>query len=135
MMTLDASKRDVCRVKRERTASPLQAFVMLNDPQFVEAARVLGQRALEECGEDIPGALTHLFRTLTSRHPRPPEQSIMLELFNQQRTYFRAHPAAAAEFLKNGDAPSDAVLDVPQLAAISVVASTLLNFDECVMKR
>jgi hypothetical protein len=135
MMTLDASKRDVCRVKRERTASPLQAFVMLNDPQFVEAARVLGQRAMRTFDQDAAGALNHLFRILTSREPQLREQAILLELFDTQLSYFVAHPTAADAFLRNGDAELDTALDAPRLAALSVVASTLMNFDECVMKR
>ena len=135
MMTLDASKRDVCRVKRERTASPLQAFVMLNDPQFVEAARVLGQRALSENGDDTNAALTYLFRVLSSRHPTDGETHVLHRLFEQQVSHFQEHAEAAAEFLHNGDMVPDEGLSASRLAAISVVACTLMNFDECVMKK
>ncbi len=134
MMTLDAAKRDVCRVKRERTASPLQAFVMLNDPQFVEAARVLADRALDMASSDNE-AQEHVFRLLVGRRPTDKERGIIARLFDGQVAYFSEHPDAAAAFLSNGDAVSDSGVASPRLAALGVVASMLMNFDECVMKK
>ncbi|MDA1052697.1 MAG: DUF1553 domain-containing protein [Planctomycetota bacterium] len=135
MMTLDASKRDVCRVKRERTASPLQAFVLLNDPQFVEAARMLAARMLKQHGDDANAALVDMFRLLTSRRPRDAEQDVLRSLYDQQLMAFANDVEQASQYLKTGDAPLDDSLDVPRLAALAVVANTLLSFDECVMKR
>ena len=135
MMALDASKRDGCRVKRERTASPIQAFILMNDPQFVEAARVLGQRLARKHGDDVKALLTEMFRILTSRRPTEAERRLLLKLYRDERAAFEREPGRAKAFLKNGDAPADAKVPAPQAAAAGVVASMLLNFDECVMKR
>ena len=77
MMTLDASKRDVCRVRRERTATPLQTFVLMNSPQFVEAARVLAERMLfKKTAKTIESLLSDMFRSLTSRRPNERELQV-----------------------------------------------------------
>ncbi len=135
MMTLDAAKRDVCRVRRERTSSPLQAFVLLNDPQFVEAAKMLAQRMIAQHGDDTDAVLRDIFRTLTSRLPSDEESLVLHELFAQQRSYFHENPSRATEFLATGDAQVDPALDAVHLAAMGVVANTLMNYDECVMKK
>jgi len=87
MMTLDAAKRDVCRMRRERTSSPLQAFVLMNGPQFVEASRVLSQRLLQD-GLPPDQLLTNMFRTVTSRRPSPAELQVLRELHQQQQAVF-----------------------------------------------
>ncbi|MBT6484106.1 MAG: DUF1553 domain-containing protein [Planctomycetaceae bacterium] len=135
MMSLDAAKREVCVVKRERTASPLQALVLLNDPQFVEAARVLGQRMLQKHGDDIDAAAAEMFRVLTGRQPSPAERKILRKLYDEQLRDFQKDIAKAERLLKIGDAPRDASIATPRLAAAAVLASVLMNFDESVMKR
>ena len=103
MMTLDAAKRDVCRVKRERTSSPLQALAMLNGPQFVEASRALSHRLIKKHGETAVDPMARdLFRTLTSRHPSERELAVIRDLFEQQLIYFRENPAAALAYLSTG---------------------------------
>jgi hypothetical protein len=135
MMTLDASKRDVCRVRRERTTSPLQAFVLWNGPQFVEAARALAQRLMKQ-HDDTEAIMVHLFRTLVSRRPSAPELKILMDLYAGQLAYFEQEDTDRMElYLANGDQAADAELAGPRLAAIAAVANTLMNFDECVMKR
>jgi len=135
MMALDASKRDVCRVKRERTSSPLQAFVLLNGPQFVEAARMLGQRLIKKHGDDTDRIVTDMFRVLTSRRPSDREKQLLIGLYQDQLKVFQAEPAKAAAYLKTGDAAADKSISASRLAAMGVVANTLMNFDESVMKR
>ena len=135
MMSLDASKRDVCRVKRERTSSPLQAFVFLNDPQFVEAARMLGQRMLKKHGDDVDAMLADTFRELTSRVPLAKEMAILKRLHAEQLDHFERNAGEAEKFLATGDAPRDKSIPAARLAAAGMVASTLLNYDECVTKR
>ncbi len=134
MMTLDASKREVCRVKRERTSSPLQAFVMLNGPQFVEAARALSQRLLEKQNDERL-ILRDLFRTLTSRLPSDKEQQVLQDLLNRQKEEFAANPDRVDSYLKEGDFVPGKIADKTQLAAFTVVANTLLGLDEALMKR
>ncbi len=134
MMALDAAKRDVCRVQRERTSSPLQAFVLLNGPQYVEAARGLAEQLTKVTDDD--GELLQLaFRRLTSRRADGEELSVLTELLNQQRDYFRQDAERTKTYLSVGDAPADPAIDPVRLAATTVVIATLMNFDECVMKR
>ena len=135
MMTLDASQREVCRVRRERTSSPLQALVMMNGPQFVEAARVLAEQHLRKHGDDTEAALAELFRRLTSRRPSEHETAVLLRLFESQVFRFGAAPEQASALLRIGSHPRDAAIDPTQLAALAVVANTMFNFDECVTRR
>lgn len=135
MMTLDASKRDVCRVKREKTSSPLQAFVLMNGPQFVEASRGLAQRLLQQHAEPNENLFHDLFRTMTSRKPTPQEIKILASLYESQLEQFKKDPQRAKQYLEVGDHKPDEKIDPATLAAVSVVANTLLNFDESVMKR
>jgi len=135
MMSLDAAKREVCMVKRERTSSPLQALVLLNDPQFVEAARVLGQRVVQQHGDDVDGLVVDLFRTLCSRRPNERERGVLKQLYLEQLAAFEANAEDAERFLQTGDAARDETIAPAKLAAAGVLASALLNFDECVMRR
>jgi hypothetical protein len=135
MMTLDASKRDVCRMRRERTSSPLQAFVLMNGPQFVEAARMLAQRLIEKHGEATDEILTEMFCVLTSRRQTDAERAVLTDLYNKQLTYFEADANRAGQYLGVGDAPRNTGLPPARLAAFAAVANTLLNLDESVMKR
>jgi hypothetical protein len=135
MMTLDASKRDVCRMRRERTSSPLQAFVLMNGPQFVEASRMLAERLIEEHGDAIDEIVVDMFRKLTGRQPSEDERSVLKDLFDKQKAYFAADAKRAEKYLGVGDAPRNTKIDPTQLAALAAVANTLLNFDESVMKR
>jgi len=135
MMALDASKREVCTVRRERTASPLQALVLMNDPQLVEAARILGQEMLKKHADNSAAMLDEMFRILTGRHPGKSEKDILARLHREQLEFFEANAENAKAFLKTGDAAADTNLAPARLAAAGAVANVLLNFDEAVMKR
>ena len=141
MMALDAAKRDVCRVQRERTSSPLQAFVMLNGPQYVEAARGLAERLMKQGrpnDDDTDRVQTQIetaFRVLTSRRPSQEEVDVLHKMYDQQLEYFDGSDEKTKSFLAVGDAAADDSLDQPKLAAMSVVVGTLMNFDESMMKR
>jgi hypothetical protein len=135
MMTLNASKREVCRVKREVTASPLQSLVMLNGPGFVEAARVMAEDLVRRHGEHTEAILGEAFRVLTSREPDPEEMTILTDLFEGQLGDFAAAPEKAKAFLKTGKAPSQGDVPPDRHAALAVVVNTLMNFDECVTRR
>ena len=135
MMTLDAAKRDVCVVERHVTATPLQALLLLNDPQYVEAARVLAERVLREAGPGLDERITHAFRTLTSRRPTADEVTVLERLYREQREEFRARPGAAEKFLAVGDAKRDEELSSLDVAALAVMVNALMNHDAAVMKR
>lgn len=134
MMTLDAAKRDVCRVKRESTASPLQSLVVMNGPQFVEAARMLAQRLMNQHSGDSSRILTDMFRLLTSRQPTADETATLQQLYEVQRQHFMQNSEAASQYLAVGE--SKATSDSPaDLAALASVANALLAYDESLMKR
>jgi hypothetical protein len=135
MMALDASKRDICVVKRERTSSPVQALVLLNDPQLVEASRVLAHRLVAGHGEDIEGIVVEAFRRLTSRRPSAEEIELLVQLYQEQHEHYSAHPDAAAALLATGEARPAGELPADQVAAVAMMVNMLMNFDACVMKK
>ena len=122
-------------VQRERTASPLQALVLLNDPQLLEAARVLGARMLSENEQNTTRSLHAMFQTLTSRSPEDAEMRVLEELFTEQYEFYRKNPDQAEKFMSVGEAPRSSNLPVPLTAAMGVLANTLMNLDQCVIRR
>jgi hypothetical protein len=134
MLTFDATTREVCAVKRQTTATPLQALVLLNDPQYVEAARGLARRALTEGGSSLADRIVFLFRTTTGRRPGPRELGTLESLYREQHDEFRAGRSDAASLLAVGDAPRDPALDPFEYAAMTVMAQALLNYEEAVTK-
>ena len=136
MLTFDATTREVCAVKRQTTATPLQALVLLNDPQFVEAARALAQRAMKaEAGQRSPTGSHSSFRTLTGRRPSPRELATLEALYHEQYDEFRGGRSDPRKLLAVGDAPLEPGLDPAECAAMTVLAQAILNHDETMMKR
>jgi hypothetical protein len=135
MITLDAAKRDVCVVKRQTTATPLQSLVLLNDPQYVEAARALAERAMTETADGLEAQLAFAFRTLTSRRPAEEELQVVKQLYEEQREEFGSRPDEAARLLAVGDHQARQGLDPIALAAMTEVVQALMNYDETVTKR
>ena len=135
MLNFDAAERHFCTVKRQKTSTPLQALVTLNDPQFVEASRVLAQRMLREGGSTPESRIAFAYKALTSRPPRPAEVQLLKRLYAEELTDFQKNPKRAAELLAVGEYPRDPSLNPAELAASAIVASTVMNFDEFVIKR
>ncbi len=140
MMTLDSSNREVCVVRRQVTMTPLQTLVLLNDPQYVEAARALAERALMKIETTNSIAADEkraqfVFRALTGRSPSQQEIAVLVQLVSEQRKLFSENEAAQLEWLAIGDHRAAAVIDTLELSAWSVLASGLMSFDETVMKR
>ena len=135
MMSFDASERNFCTVRRQNTSTPLQALVLLNDPQYVEAARLLAERMLREGGATLADRLTFAFRLLTSRRPLDHEMTLLTDLYEQEQQSFAADRTSALALLNVGEYPRDERLDPSQVAALTVVANTIMNFDETVVKR
>ena len=134
MLLFDAPFRETCTLRRPRTNTPLQALNLLNDPTYVEAARLLAQRMMLEGGASVESRLTHGFRLIAARIPRDAEMTILKTSLERSLREFRADPAGAAGLLKVGEATTAATLDVAELAAYTALASTMLNLDEAVMK-
>ena len=135
MMALDASKRDVCRARRENTATPLQALVLLNGPQFVEAARTLGEQMVREHGDNVGAMVLDTFRTLTSREPSVREKALLRQLHDEQLAIFEKDAKATEAFLSVGERRLATGLAKPRIAAAGILAKALMNFDESVVKR
>lgn len=135
MMALDAATREVCTARREATNSPIQALVLLNDPQFVEAARVMGERMVREGGETDTDRATLAFRLFTGRRPEVRELELLLELYRQQRELFRAEPDRAGQLLNIGEHTPDPTLDPVEIAAAAIVTQAIMNMDATVWKR
>ncbi|MBX2815408.1 MAG: DUF1553 domain-containing protein [Saprospiraceae bacterium] len=135
MTTFDVPSRSICVVKRENTSSPLQSLVLLNDPQFVEAARVLAERMQEEGGETLSAQLHHGFRLVCGRAPRQEESQLLMQLFVEATQKFEHTEYATKELLAVGEHPIDVKRLEPKTAALAMVANTLFNFDEAYMKR
>lgn len=134
MLNFDASERHFCIVKRQKTSTPLQALVVMNDPQFVEASRVLAQRMLKQPG-NLDKKLSYGFVALTSRQPSVKELHVIKELYQEEWADFRKNPGRVKAVLSTGDYPVDKQLNPVDLAAGTIVASTIMNFDEFVIKR
>ena len=135
MVTFDATSRETCTARRERTATPLQALVLLNDPQYIEAARVLAEKLIVQQADAVDVRLTTAFRLLTSRAPTAKELAVLNRLYLDQKAHFTAVSADAIAILTVGDAPRNDKLNAADHAAMTVVIQTLMSFDECVTKR
>jgi len=135
MLTFDAPRRAVCTAKRERTDSPLQALILLNGVQYVEAARVLGATLFAEAKGDVGMMIERGFLRCLSRKPDAEELRICKELYAQQLAYFNTAQPEAAKLMKIGAAKPVEGMSVVEAAAATVLAQAFLNHDECVVKR
>lgn len=135
MLTFDATSRETCNAKRELTSTPLQSLILLNDPQYVEAARVLSERLISNHNQNIDARWHETFRRLISRNATGAEIEILNSLYQSQIEYFRTNGSSANEFVSVGAKPRDEKIDIADLAATAVVVKTILNYDEAVMKR
>ncbi|MGK0200861.1 MAG: acyl transferase domain-containing protein, partial [Yoonia sp.] len=129
----DVPSREKCTVKRPRTNTPLQALVTLNDPQFVEAARVLAARLINE-REDTKSRIRHAYKLVTSREANSREIAILTETLEEQIQEFSDAPAKAQEYLSVGEHKRDEKIDSTEHAAWSVISQLILNLDEALTR-
>ena len=135
MLAFDAVTREVCTVSRGRTNTPLQALVLLNDVQFVEAARALATTVLQS-QSTLPDQIREAFLRLTGRQPDDDELRLLAELCAEQRRLFSEKaPDEAAKFVRLGQSPPDAALDPVDLAALTVTCQAILNLDAATYER
>jgi len=135
LLAFDAPRRAVCTAKRERTDSPLQALILLNGTQYVEAARTLGESLYRDANGNVPAMIEAGFLRCLSRKPDEREQAILQQLHREQLAHFQAKPTEAESLLKTGNTKRDDKIPVAEAAAVAVLAQALLNHDECVVKR
>ncbi len=134
MRTLDAPSREACTVRRERTNTPLQALLLMNDPQFIESARHLAQRAMKEGGDSPRSRVAHAFRIVTLREPSEEDAADMLAAYRDHLAEYRQSPKDAESLIAIGESKPDPELDPVELAAWTLVANLILNLDEVVTK-
>jgi Protein of unknown function (DUF1553)/Protein of unknown function (DUF1549)/Concanavalin A-like lectin/glucanases superfamily/Planctomycete cytochrome C len=134
LSTFDAPSREACTLRRERTNTPLQALLLLNDPQYFEAARALAERTLVEGGDADDSRLNHMLRLCTARTAAEPTLVELRGLLADQRKAYGDDVESARQMISVGVAPADKSLDPVELAAWTMVANVVLNMDEVVSK-
>ena len=132
-MTFDAPTREECAVNRTNSNTPLQALELLNDPIYVEAARVFAQNILRH-GSSLNGRIVWAFERALDRAPTATELRIIEDLHRQSFARFRNYPADAADLIHAGEAPVPADLKPAELAAMTMVARSLLNLHETITR-
>ena len=125
----DAPTREKCTLRRSSTNTPLQALVTLNDPQFLEAARALAQRAMTE-RDKLDDQIVFAFRAATGVKPRPSVLRILNEAYQEELAVFQNDVTSAEKLLAIGESPRDPKLDLARHAAMTIVTSMILNLDE-----
>ena len=134
MMAFDTTPREVCTVKRARTNTPLQALVLLNDVQFVEACRNLAERSIRSSKDDTERVAT-AFQAFTGRKPDTTEQATLLRLLADERSWFGDHKDEATRLLTHGESKASTDIDSTNLAAMTTVCQAILNLDATIWKR
>jgi Protein of unknown function (DUF1553)/Protein of unknown function (DUF1549)/Planctomycete cytochrome C len=132
MGTLDAPSREACLVRRERTNTPLQALLMMNEMLFVEASRGLAERALRDIPADTDARLRYVFRTATARMPDEVEMAILRDAMQEHLTRYRANPKAAQQLIRVGETPPSPAYNGEELAAWTMIGNLVLNLDEVI---
>ncbi len=130
----NAPSREGCTVRRDRTDTPLQALVTLNDVQYVEAARTLAQRAIKEGGTTPKAQFDYLAHRLLSRPFRVEEQPVVQKSLADLQGFYDAHPKEAQELISVGDSKADPAVKPERLAAWTMLVNQLMNLDEVLTK-
>ncbi|MGI8601600.1 MAG: DUF1553 domain-containing protein [Verrucomicrobiales bacterium] len=134
LMTFDAPNRETCTLRRIRTNTPLQAFVTLNDPAFIEMARAFARRIVLEGGATPNERLTFAYRLCALEHPSPAKLQTLLELFDSEFKNYSAVPAEAKKLAEDPLHAMPKAIDWPEMAAYMLIANTLLNLDAVLTK-
>ena len=134
MAAFDAPSREACTVRRERTNTPMQALLLMNDIQFIEAARKFAERIMKSPGKTNQDRLTFAFRTATARKPSKFELGLLLELHLSHIADYQKDSKSVLKLLGVGESPFDKSLKPTELAAWTLTANMILNLDETITK-
>ncbi|QLG43984.1 PSD1 and planctomycete cytochrome C domain-containing protein [Costertonia aggregata] len=134
MMTFDTSSRDLCSVKRQETNTPLQALVLLNDPQLIEASRALATNTIQKYPQKLDKQIAYVFQKATSRLPDDQEMEMLMQHYNDMMSKIDSGAVNASEYIEIGDFRADEKISEKQLASLSLVAHTVLNLDETITR-
>lgn len=130
LTAFDTPSREKCVLERQRTNTPMQALVVLNDEQFVEAARHFAKRILKEGGKDFKSRLDHAFILTTSRPADELRQEVLKATLDEQQAIFKKEPKRATDLLSVGESKRDETIEASEHAAWTILASMILNLDE-----
>ena len=130
----DTPTREKCVLRRSRTNTPLQALVLLNDPQYIEAARNLAQKVALEAGDSLAARIVLAYRLATAHRPSFKTLKILKAAYEEELAIFRKDPARAAKLLKVGESKRDETIDAAEHAALTIITSMILNLDATVTK-
>jgi hypothetical protein len=133
--TFDAPNREVCTLRRNRTNTPLQALVTLNDPAFIEAAQALARRIFKEAGADKEQRIRYAFDLVLSREPSAQEVARLSKLLDQSLAGFASDKERALQMATQPLGPLPQGADVAEHAAWTAFCNVLLNLDETLMRR
>jgi hypothetical protein len=133
MEVFNAPTRENCTVRRERTNTPLQALVTMNDVQFMEAARALAEQAMHSVS-GFDGQLDFLISRILARKLTPEERKILSSTFEDFKNYYASHEDDAAKLLNAGEKKADPALAPGDYAAMTMLANNILNLDEALNK-
>ena len=133
MSTFDAPSRESCVVRRERTNTPLQALLLMNDPQFVEAARYFAQVTIDS-EEDAHLRIRAMFRRAICREPSFEEFEVLKNALDQYQQEFELNPQGAKDLTAIGETPAAEGFDARELAAYTMLANLIMNMDEFVSR-
>jgi hypothetical protein len=133
MLIMDAPSRDLCTVKRQETNTPLQALLLLNDPQVLDASKALALRAWEQ-EESTQERIVFIFRSVTSSLPDESELQVLLDYFEEERANYRQAPEQTRAYLANGAFRVPDTVPAADIAAYTLVANTIFNLDEAITR-
>jgi mono/diheme cytochrome c family protein len=134
MTTFDAPSREACQVRRERTNTPLQALLLMNEPQFIEAARGLAERTLREGGRATDARLTFIYRLVTARSPDAKDLGELRATLKDLTAHYTGQLGAAKQLLATGETGPGPRNEPAALAAWTMIANVILNLDEAITK-
>ncbi len=134
MTIFDAPSREQCIIRRTPTSTPMQALVLLNDPQFVEASKLIAARMMDDGGETLQDRISYAFRLLTSRLPTQREVDILADLYQMEMESYQVQLESANDLLSIGEASIPTQEDAARVAALTLVANAILNTTESILK-
>jgi len=134
LLAFDAPSREECAVERPRSNTPLQALTLLNDPTYVEAARVFAERIMREGGEDVSARLQFAFNEALARRATGQEVQVLIDVYRKHLEQYTADPKAAAAVQSVGLSPQAKDLDPVELAAWTSIARVILNLHETITR-
>jgi hypothetical protein len=133
-LNFDAPTREECTVNRSLSNTPLQALDLLNDPIYVEAARVFAQNAIAHGGTTFETRMDWIFDQALNRQPGAEERSILRGLYDGNLKRFAANPSGARQFLSEGEAPFPRDWNPAELAAMATITRAVLNLHELITR-